>query len=89
MEWPNSLAIDSEGNFYISDEGVQRIFIFDKQAKFLSNWGVKGKGDGEFNRPAGIAFDRDGNLLVVDGLNSRIQRYTKDGSFLHSWGSPG
>ncbi len=89
MEWPNSLAIDSEGNFYISDEGVQCIFIFDKQGNFQSNWGVKGQGDGEFDRPAGIAFDRDGNLLVVDGLNNRIQKYTKDGSFLHSWGRKG
>ena len=89
LDWPNSLAIDREGNFYISDEAQQRIFIFDKQGEFLSKWGVSGTGDGEFDRPAGIAFDRDENLLVVDGLNNRVQRYTKDGSFLGSWGRGG
>ena len=89
LDWPNSLAIDREGNFYISDEAQQRIVIFDKQGEFLRKWGVKGSGDGEFDRPAGIAFDRDENLLVVDGLNNRVQRYTKDGAFLNSWGGGG
>ena len=89
LEWPNSLAIDCEGNVYISDEAQQRIFIFDKQGKFLSKWGVKGAADGEFDRPAGITFDQDENLLVIDGLNNRVQRYTKDGSFLGSWGRGG
>ena len=89
LDWPNSLAIDGETNFYISDEAQQRICIFDKQGKFLSKWGVKGTGVGEFDRPAGIAFDRNENLLVVDGLNNRIQIYTKDGSFLGSWGRGG
>ena len=89
LDWPNSLTVDSKGNFYISDEGFQGIFIFDQQGNFSSKWGVKGTGDGEFDRPAGIAFDGDENLLVVDGLNNRVQRYTKDGSFLGSWGRKG
>ena len=89
LVWPASLAIDSDGNLYISDEDLHRISVLDSQGQFLRNWGVMGKGDGEFDRPAGIAFDTDGNLLVVDGLNCRIQRYTKDGHFLGGWGRQG
>ena len=86
MMWPNSIAIDSDENIYISDEALHRISIFDKQWRFVDSWGVEGKGDGEFDRPAGIALDIEDNLLVVDGLNSRVQRYAKDGRYLGGWG---
>jgi DNA-binding beta-propeller fold protein YncE len=55
----------------------------------LYKWGVQGRGEGEFDRPAGLAFDADDHLLVVDGVNNRIQRYTKDGRFLSQWGRAG
>ncbi|MCH7652929.1 MAG: NHL repeat-containing protein [Chloroflexi bacterium] len=89
MIWPASIAIDGDGNVYVSDESLHRISIFDWQGKFVKKWGVKGSGDGRFDRPAGITFDGRGNLLVVDGLNCRIQRYTRDGVFLDGWGGPG
>ena len=89
LVWPVSLAIDGDGNIYISDEGLNRISVLDSQGQFLRNWGVRGQEDGEFDRPAGIAFDTDDNLLVADGLNCRIQRYTKDGQFLGGWGRQG
>jgi DNA-binding beta-propeller fold protein YncE len=89
LMWPAAIAIDADGNVYISDEALHRISIFDAQGRFLGKWGVKGSGAGMFDRPAGLAFDRDQNLLVVDGLNNRIQRYTKDGRFLEQWGRGG
>jgi DNA-binding beta-propeller fold protein YncE len=89
LMWPAAIAIDAEGNVYVSDEALHRISIFDKQGRFLTKWGVKGNGAGEFDRPAGLAFDQDQHLLVVDGLNNRIQRYTKDGRFLGQWGKGG
>ena len=89
MTWPASIALDSEGNVYVSDEALHRISIFDSWGRFLSKWGIKGKGEGEFDRPTGIAFDHDDNLLVVDSLNNRIQRFTRDGKFLGDWGSGG
>jgi DNA-binding beta-propeller fold protein YncE len=89
LMWPTSIAIDKEGNIYISDEALQRISIFDPQGAFLHKWGVQGSSAGEFDRPAGITFDADGHLLVVDGLNNRVQRYTTDGTFLGQWGRGG
>ena len=89
LMWPAAIAIDAEGNVYISDEALHRISIFDARGRFLGKWGIKGSGVGMFDRPAGLAFDRDQHLLVVDGLNNRIQRYTKDGRFLAQWGTEG
>ena len=89
MKWPVSLALDRDGNIYVSDEALQRVSIFDNRGQFLAKWGVYGTGEGEFDRPGGIAFDGDDNLLVVDGLNNRVQRYTRDGRFLGGWGRAG
>ena len=89
MMWPSSIAIDRDGNVYVSDEALQRITIFDSRGRYLDKWGARGRADGEFNRPSGIAFDAEDNLLVTDSLNCRVQRYTREGRFLESWGRPG
>ena len=87
--WPTSVAVDSQGNTYGSDEYIQRISIWDKNGQWVGKWGTVGDGDGEFNRPSGIAFDKDDNLYMVDSLNHRVQVFTKDGKFLRKWGSQG
>ena len=89
LMWPAGIAVDGDGNVYVSDEALNRISIFDQGGKFLGKWGVKGVGRGEFDRPAGLVFDVDGNLLVVDGMNNRIQKYRPDGDFLGDWGRGG
>jgi DNA-binding beta-propeller fold protein YncE len=87
--WPVGIALDADERVYISDEALHRISIFDKEGRFLAQWGVQGAGPGAFDRPAGLVFDADQHLLVVDGRNNRIQRYTKDGRFLGQWGQGG
>ena len=89
FSWPNSIALDQEGNVYVSDEWLHRISVFDPDGHFLHKWGIYGQSEGELDRPAGIAFDRDDNLLAVDSLNHRVQRFTKGGKFLATWGGPG
>jgi DNA-binding beta-propeller fold protein YncE len=87
--WPNSVAVDKEGNVYVTDEYLHRVSVFDPDGSFRYKWGTQGSGDGEWDRPAGIAFDGEDNLLVADSLNHRIQRFTKDGRFLGQWGGLG
>lgn len=88
-QWPNSVAVDAQGNVYVSDDWLNRIAIFDADGTFLRQWGTSGSGAGELDGPAGLAFDQDDNLLVVDSRNHRVQKFTKDGAFLSSCGSPG
>jgi len=86
--WPSSIALDGQGNVYISDEWLNRISIFDKDGKFLSKWGKPGSGDGELNRPSGLAI-RGGTILVSDTRNHRVQKFSLDGKYQGQFGSLG
>ncbi len=60
------------------------------QYSFVTKWGSKGSGDGQFNTPFGVAADSIGkNIFVSDTLNDRIQRFDSNGNFLGKWGSKG
>ena len=87
--WPAGMALDSQGNVYVTDEWLNRVTVFDKDGTLIARWGSGGDGDGEFNRPSGIAIDGDDNLFIVDSLNHRVQVFTRDGTFTRKWGSFG
>ena len=38
MMWPASIALDGEGNVFISDEALHRVSIFDSRGNFLDKW---------------------------------------------------
>ena len=40
--WPCCSAIDSLGRFYVTDEELHRILVFDRSGKFLYRWGGYG-----------------------------------------------
>jgi len=87
--WPCCSAIDSLGRFYVTDEELHRILVFDGSGKFLYTWGEPGSLDGELDTPSGIAFDSHDNLYVADTYNNRIQKFTNDGRFLMSFSGYG
>ena len=66
------LAIDGDGNVYVSDQGNDRVQVFDAQGRFLRKWGIRGSGDGEFSQPQGLAIDGNGDVYVSDQSNHRI-----------------
>jgi DNA-binding beta-propeller fold protein YncE len=85
------VTADEEGNVYVTSANVKK---YDKDGKFVTQWGKLGIGEGEFNVPTGIAVDRNGNVYVDDFRNHRIQKFDSDGKFLLQWapdpaGSPG
>ena len=89
MVWPTAIALDKDGNVYLTDEWLNRISIFTRDGDWIGKWGTPGDGDGEINGPSGLAFDNDDNLFLVDSLNNRIQKFTKEGKFLAKWGETG
>jgi DNA-binding beta-propeller fold protein YncE len=89
---PTDVAVAPNGDIFVSDGHVNnRIVKFDKNGKFIKQWGKKGTGPGEFQLPHTIFFDSRGRLLVGDRTNKRIQIFDQDGNFIEQWtqfGSP-
>lgn len=85
---PVYMAIDGEGNLYVSDRGG-RIQKFDFSGRILDQWAEQGSANGQFSDPMGIAVDQSNNIFVVDAMNYRIQKFDGEGQFLMKWGEPG
>ncbi len=89
-DWgPGGLATDAQGNVYVADPANYRIEKFDRNGNFLTSWGSKGSGMGQFGRPQGVAVDRQGNVYVTDNSNHRVLQFDTQGKLLSQWGEAG
>jgi len=86
---PTNVAVDKEGNVYVTDTLNNRVEIFDADGAFVSEFGSAGDGPGRFARPKGIAVDSDGHIWVADEVQSRVQVYNKEGQLLIYLGGQG
>ncbi len=87
--YPYDVAVDSEGNVYVSDFYNYRIQKFDSDGNFITKWGSNGTGDGQFRGPRNIAIDKHDNVYVADSYNNRIQKFDSVGNFITKWGENG
>lgn len=83
---PADIAFDKADNVYVADGyGNSRVMVFDKQGKYLRQWGKAGQGPGEFNVPHAICIDGSGRIIVGDRDNNRIQVFDGDAQPLDEW----
>ena len=84
---------NERGSIYIADGyGNHRVVVFDKNGKFLRQWGTPGKGPGQFGPagdagpgPAGghphcVALSKDGLVYACDRANNRIFEFDRVGN---------
>ena len=77
-----------DGTFFISDGyGGTRVAKFDKDGKFIKDWGGPPKdpskpGPNEFNTVHSIQISKDQRLFVVDRAHRRFQVFDTEGKFL-------
>ena len=79
---PTGVAVDKDGNIYVTDTLNNRVEAFDADGAFIRTWGKSGDGPGYFARPKGIAVDSDGHIWVADQMNDRLQLFDKEGNLL-------
>jgi DNA-binding beta-propeller fold protein YncE len=88
---PTDIAWLPDGTFFISDGyGGTRVAKFDKDGKFLMDWGKPAAnpskpGPGEFNTPHAVVVGKDRRVYVADRGHGRIQVFDENGKFLDMW----
>jgi sugar lactone lactonase YvrE len=95
---PSGVAVDPEGNVYVSDAGshtIRRVGVAG-ELTVIAGTGKPGYRDGKgtqaaFEYPYGIAFGTDGTLFVADSGNHRIRTISPAGDVktLAGNGTPG
>ena len=82
---PTDVAWDTQGSIFISDGYINsRVAKYDKNGRWVKQWGSFGSGQDQLNTPHSIANDAQGNIYVADRGNARIQVFNPDGGFLRT-----
>lgn len=83
---PTDVAETPEGDIFVADGyGNNRIVHFDKDGRYVNEWGGLGVLPGQFSLPHAIALDSKGKLYVADRNNARVQVFDQSGKFLTEW----
>jgi sugar lactone lactonase YvrE len=88
LNQPNDVVVAENGDIFIAEghtpgeRGDARVLKFDKTGRFLTQWGGKGAGPGQFQVAHGVAIDAKGLLWVADRENQRIQVFDQQGTFV-------
>jgi hypothetical protein len=83
------------GDIFVADghdpDSNSRMLKYDREGKFIMQWGQRGTGPTDFNPPHGLAMDKEGRLYVADRGNRAVKRFDQNGKLLDVWtqfGSP-
>jgi len=87
--YPSNVAVDDDGNIYVSDTMNYRIQKIDPDGNLLQQFGEAGDAVGNFARPKGIAVDREGRLYAVDAAFMNVQIFNPEGKVLLVMGKSG
>jgi hypothetical protein len=83
------IALDSQNNVYIADQGNTKIHKLDNNGNWIWSIGsTYGTSDYQFGYPYGIGIDSADNIYVVDSLNL-VKKFNSSGTFLYKFGTWG
>jgi len=82
LNQPSAVAVDPQKRIWVLDGVNSRVVGFSSKGKYLTQFGRKGSGDGEFKSPLGLAIDSEGFLYIADSKNHRIQILDERGNLL-------
>ncbi|MBM3778881.1 MAG: hypothetical protein FJW23_11725 [Acidimicrobiia bacterium] len=89
---PSDVVVARNGDIFVADGHAtgtnERLVKFDRNGRFLEEWGVPGFGPcgtNQFSSLHALEIDSRGRLFVGDRDNNRIQIFDQDGNFLECW----
>ncbi|MBW1752148.1 MAG: NHL repeat-containing protein [Deltaproteobacteria bacterium] len=75
-------AVSKDGRIYVVDGLNHKIRVFNHQGNYISSFGTKGSGNGEFRFPLGIDVDGSGQVYIADSGNHRVQIFKPNGNYI-------
>jgi sugar lactone lactonase YvrE len=83
---PQDLAFLPDGSVLVADGLVTaRIVKLDKNGKYITSWGGKGTGPGQFGNLHAIDVDRNRRIYAADRAGKRIEVFDENGKYLATW----
>ncbi|KAI8493482.1 hypothetical protein Bbelb_288790 [Branchiostoma belcheri] len=83
LKWPASVAVDKEGNIYITEQQNHNVLKYDKNGKYINCFGRKGdESSNHLKSPVGICVDSLGRIIVADNGNNRVDMFTAEGEYI-------
>lgn len=76
---PSAVALDRQGNAYVTDTGNNRVQKLSSDGVPLRQWGTHGKRTVQFDTPTDIAVTTHGAIYVDDFGNNRIEKLSQAG----------
>ena len=67
--------MNKAGHLMVCDTLNHRVQVFELSGKFVTKFGTKGSGMGEFDKPVSAAVLSDGKIIVTDFFNHRVQLF--------------
>jgi peptidylamidoglycolate lyase len=89
---PHGLHSDREGNLWVTDVGLHKVWKLSPAGEVLLELGTgaPGRDTRSFDQPTDVWVAADGNVFISDGYgNTRVVKLAPDGRFLMQWGTPG
>lgn len=86
FSFPNSVALDPDGNILVADSFNSRVVRFTPEGEFLSTIGQRGDSIGDIAMIKGVAVDSEGHIYVTDVKSDRVQIYNDKGETLLAFG---
>lgn len=75
----NDITIDNDLNIYILDRSSCTVKKYNKNGRYITTFGGKGKGPGEFMHPRRMAINNKGEIYVTDDGIKRVTVFDKTG----------
>ena len=88
FEEPNDIGFAANGDIVVVQghgRGESRALRFDKTGKFITSWGGKGTGPGQFDLSHSVVIDAKGLVYIADRQNRRVQIFDLDGKYIKEW----